>query len=74
MIKCSSIWKRDARNEHIERSSDHHGSFRLYIFSQNFFFTVRMSYVTKNGNDAKKSFSVINIDSVTYAGKISPFH
>ena len=63
MIKCSSIWKRGARNEHIERSSDH-GSFCLYIFSQNFFFTVRMSYVTKNGNDAKNSFSVINIDSV----------
>ena len=63
MIKRSSIWKRDAKNEHIERSSDH-GSFRLYIFSQNFFFTVRMSYVTKNGNDAKNSFSVINIDSV----------
>ena len=73
MIKRSSIWKLDAKNEHIERSSDH-GSFRLYIFSQNFFFTVRTSYVTKNENDAKKSFSVINIDSVTYAGKMSPFH
>ena len=63
MIKCSSIWKRDARNEHIERSSDHY-SFRLYIFSQNFFFTVRTPYVTKNGNDTKESFSVINKDSV----------